>query len=306
MKRIAQLTLMLLVVAASHAQKVKPELNLTKGEVYTQKLSSDISIVQTVNGQTVNTSMTIGGITSYKVIDIQNSVYDLEVCYQSLSFGLKSSTGVTEYSSEKNDANDILSSVLSLLKNKPFRVKMTKTGKVTEVSRMENLYTGIFEKFPDLPEVQKQQIKNQLTQSYGEKAIKGNLEMCTAIFPDAAVKTGDKWMVNIRLESGISVAMETTFELKETGDTYYRISGNSNVTTTDKETYSELNGMPARYDIGGTMTSDIKINKKTGWVIETTTNQKISGIVEIKDSPSIPGGIKFPMELSTVMIITEK
>lgn len=306
MKRIINFLFALILVSYCQAQKERYELNLTKGEIYTQKMVSNISIVQTVNGQQLNINMSIIGNMTYKVIDIQNSVYDLEVRYESLSMKMSLPNGVLEFNSEKNDEKDIFSSVLGVMKGKPFLVKMTKTGKINEVKNIDLLFSKLFEKFPQLPEAQKQQIQSQLMQAYGEKAFKGNIEMCSAIFPDSLVSKGDKWIINVKLESGIAINMETTYELKEVNDSDCVFSGTSKIETADKDAYIQSNGMPLKYDMSGTMISEIKVNRKSGWVIESKINQTLKGTSQIKDNPKMPGGITIPMTMINEMTITDK
>ena len=306
MKKILGFVFLLLLVTSCEAKKERLELNLTKGETYTQQMASSMSILQTINGQEVKTNMSVHGKMTYKVIDIQNSVYEIEVRYESLALKMSMPGGTMEFSSEKNDANDILSTLLGVMKNKPFLVKMTKTGKVNEVKNIENLFSDMFSKTPTLNEMQQQQIRQQLMQAYGEQAFKGNLEMCSAIFPDSTVTKGDKWVIKTKLESGMAANMETSYELKETEDTFYIISGISKIATADKDAYIQSNGMPLKYDMTGTMTSEIKINRKTGWVIESKTSQTIQGTAQIKDNPQMPGGMSIPMTMNNEMTVTEK
>jgi hypothetical protein len=306
MKKILGFVFLLLLVTSCEAKKERLELNLTKGETYTQQMASSMSILQTINGQEVKTNMSVHGKMTYKVIDIQNSVYEIEVRYESLALKMSMPGGTMEFSSEKNDANDILSTLLGVMKNKPFLVKMTKTGKVNEVKNIENLFSDMFIKTPTLNEMQQQQIRQQLMQAYGEQAFKGNLEMCSAIFPDSTVAKGDKWVIKTKLASGMAANMETSYELKETEDTFYIISGISKIATADKDAYIQSNGMPLKYDMTGTMTSEIKINRKTGWVIESKTSQTIQGTAQIKDNPQMPGGMSIPMTMNNEMTVTEK
>lgn len=306
MKKILGFVFLLLLVTSCEVKKERLELNLTKGETYTQQMASSMSILQTINGQEVKTNMSVHGKMTYKVIDIQNSVYEIEVRYESLALKMSMPGGTMEFSSEKNDANDILSTLLGVMKNKPFLVKMTKTGKVNEVKNIENLFSDMFIKTPTLNEMQQKQIRQQLMQAYGEQAFKGNLEMCSAIFPDSTVAKGDKWVIKTKLASGMAANMETSYELKETEDTFYIISGISKIATADKDAYIQSNGMPLKYDMTGTMTSEIKINRKTGWVIESKTSQTIQGTAQIKDNPQMPGGMSIPMTMNNEMTVTEK
>lgn len=305
MKRILNLFIGLVLLTSCQAQKDKLELNLTKGEIYNQEMVSNVSILQTINGQQVNMKMSINAKMTYKVTDIQNSVYDMEVRYESLEMKMSLPNGQMEFSSEKNDERDIFSTILGTMKNKPFLVKMTKTGKVNEVKNIDAVFSNMFDKFPQLSDVQKQQIKGQIMQAYGEKAFKGNIEMCSAIFSDSPVSKGDKWTINTQLESGMSAKMETVYEFKELSDSYYQILGNSKIETADKDAYIESNGMPLKYDMAGDMTSDIKIDKKTGWTINAKIYQTIKGTAYVKDNPQMPGGLAIPMTMNNEMTITD-
>ena len=230
----------------------------------------------------------------------------MEGRYESLIMKMSLPNGEMKFSSEKNDEKGIFSTILGTMKNKPFLVKMTNTGKVNEVKNIEAVFSNMFDKFPQLSDVQKQQIQGQLMQAYGEKAFKGNIEMCSAIFTDTPVSNGDKWTINTQLEAGMSAKMETVYELKDITDSYYQILGNSKIETADKDAYIESNGMPLKYDMTGTMTSDIKIDKKTGWTISAMINQSIKGTAYVKDNPQMPGGMTIPMTMINEMTITEK
>lgn len=284
-----------LLLLSCKTQKERIELNLTKGETYSQTMISNLTIKQNLNGQPFDMTMDIEGKMSYKVLDIQNSVYEIEVQYKNLLMKMGLPNGTMEFSSEKEDENDIFSTLLGVLKDKPFIVKMTKSGKVNEVQNIDQLFANMFDKFPQLTEEQKLQIKSQLMQAYGEKAFKGNLEMTSYIFAEAPVSKGDKWVNKTRIESGMGGDMETTYELTETDGEFCVISGTSKIATADKDAYIESNGMPLKYNLNGTMTSSYKVNKKSGWIVDAKISQSMKGTAFIKDNPQLPGGMAIPM-----------
>jgi len=212
--------------------------------------------------------------------------------------------GLMEFSSEKNDANDIFSTILGAMKNKAFGVTMSKTGKITDVKNVEALWSTAIDKFDQLPEMQKEQVKAQIMKAYGAEALKGNIEMVTAIYPDSPANKGDKWTINTKLESGMSANMTTDYEFVELTSEYALIKGKSTIETADKDAYIESNGMPMKYDLTGSMESEIKVNKNTGWIIEAKINQKIGGDTYIKENPQLPNGMKIPMTMINEMVIT--
>ena len=303
MKNLLTTAITFLLSISCLAQKEKVELNLTKGQTYVQRMVIDMTIGQTVAEQQMDIKMTMNAKITYRVINVMDSVYDLEVKYENLSMKMGMPTGEMNFDSEKKDANDMMSTMLSSMKNNPFNLKMTKSGHVIEVKNIENLFN--FDKFPQLTQDQKEQFKTQLSESYGEKTFKSNMESSMAIFPKGKVGKGDKWTVNGKLESGMSADIVTVYELKEIMPDYFVISGQSSINTLSKE-YIQKSGMDMRYDLKGTMTAEIKIDKNTGWIIESKMNQGISGIMEIKDNERMPGGMKIPMKLDNKITVTDK
>jgi hypothetical protein len=306
MKKIINLFFMFVLCATCQAQEEKLELNLSKGEIYYQNCTSDSTTAQNIKGEYSFMNTIINAKISFKVIDIQDSIYEMEVRYESLSMKMGLPNSVVEFSSEKNDDKDIFSSILGAMKNKPFLVKMSKAGRVDEVKNIESLFSNLFDKFPQLTIDQKQQLQKQMIQAYGEKAFKGNLEMVTAIFPDSKVSKGDGWVIKTQLESGMSANLETNYELEEINDQYWLIKGDSKISTADKDAYIQANGMPLKYDLTGTMSSDIKITKKSGWIMEAKISQAITGNARIKDNSKVSGGTIIPMKIKNDMTITDK
>jgi len=304
MKKILSFIAAIVLCSSVFAQKQKIELNLTKGSLYTQKMEVVANIVQTIQGNPQTINMTIIGNMDYKVVDVQNSVFEMETTYKSLAMKMKMPTGEMEFNSEKKDEHDVLSKVLSALINKTFTIKMNKFGKVVELKNVESLFSSMFDKIPQMGEMQKQQILAQMKQAYGEKAMKSNIESSMAIFPESEVAVGDKWVVKNTMESGMSMNFESTYQLKEVTADYYAISGSSIINPADKNAVTETNGLPFQYDMSGTMVSDLKIDKKTGWVNEAKIKQELKGTATIKDSPNAPGGMSIPMEISTTMQVT--
>jgi hypothetical protein len=304
MKTIAILFLNCVFLISCQAQKHKLELNLNAGEIYTQNLTSNMTVSQTINGQQMNIDATIICKTNYKVMNVEDTIYTIDIQYESLSMKMAMPNGEVEFSSEKSDENDIVSTLLGMMKTKTFTARMSKSGKVFEVKNIESLFSGIFEKYPHVTEAQKQQIMKQIKQAYGEKAFIGNLEMVTAIFSNSPVAKGDKWVIKTQLESGMSSEMETTYELVDINDSHGIIVGNATIKTADKDAYLESNGMPLKYNLQGTMIDNYTIDIKTGWIIEAKVTQTIKGTAEIKDNPKMPGGMIIPMEISNKMIMT--
>lgn len=304
MKTIFTLILTVFVLTSCQTQNSDLSLKLEKGKEYKQITNSKATIIQEVNGQKMNMVMTIKGTMTFLVKDITENGYNMDAKFEELSMSMQMPQGLMEFSSEKNDANDIFSTILGAMKDKAFGITMSKTGKITDVKNVEALWSTAINTFDQLPEMQKEQIKAQIMKAYGGEALKGNIEMVTAIYPDSPVNRGDKWTINTKLESGMSANMTTDYEFAELTSEYALIKGKSTIVTADKDAYIESNGMPMKYDLTGSMDSEIKVDKNTGWIIEATINQKIEGDTYIKENPQLPNGMKIPMTMINDMVIT--
>lgn len=306
MKKLFTLLFLLTFSVAVFAQKGGLSLNLQKDQVYKQTTTSRGTIEQNFNGQKLNMVMIMNGTMSYRVKTVNPTGYNMEVSFDNLSMSMQMPQGAVEFNSEKNDPNDIFSTVLSAMKNKPFRVVMSKSGKITEIHDVDAMWSNAINQFSQLSDAQKAQIKAQIMKSYGEEAMKGSIESATAIYPEKPVNKGDKWTVSTKLEAGMSANMNTDFQYAENAADHALIKGTSTIATADKDAYVDTNGMPMKYDMTGSQVSEIKVDKKSGWILEAKINQNMKGDAHIKDNPQLPGGMTIPMVIATEMTISGK
>lgn len=306
MKRIFIVILILVFAQPIFAQKQKLIFNLINGETYYHSMKTSSNIKEEMNGQKINFDLAISGRVAFKVVSTEDSVYDMSVTYEQLGMTMKLPSGEMNFNSEKQDINDVFSTILRTIKGKRFLMKMTKVGKIIEVKNLDSIFDNLLDPFPNLSAQQKQQINTQLKQAYGEKSFKGSYEMVTNIYTNAAVEKGDTWKIETKLESVMAATLATTFEFKEKTLEYYSIIGTGIIETLDKDAYTQINGMPARYNLTGTMNSTIKVDTKTGWILEASINQLMSGNAEIKDNPKLPGGLTIPMSFENIMNYSSK
>ena len=305
MKILLSFLLSIIILAPCEAQKVKPVLNLVKGNTYYTVSTVTSSILQSYNGQDVNVAVDMTSKTAYNITDVKDTIYTMQVSYANITMKIVSPNGTVEMNSDKKDNADLSSSFLSAMINKPFSVTITKSGRVLEVKNIETIINSIFTSMPQIDETQKAQLKAQFMQSFGESAFKGNLEQTLAIYPSIKVSKGDSWVINTTLQSVMAANISTTYQLQDVTDAYYQIHGDAKITTASDGKVSQINGMPVKYDLNGTLTSDIKADRKTGWVIEEKLKQDVSGTIDIQDNPKIPGGMKVPMKIHSDITTTD-
>jgi uncharacterized protein YidB (DUF937 family) len=305
MKTILNILLLMVIIIPCRAQKVKPALNLAQGETYYTISIVNSTISQTISGQAMTYTVGMSAKTAFKVIAIKDTTYDMEVAYKSIGMKMVSPQGTLDFSSGKADAADVPSKILTAMIDQPFLVTLSKSGKVLSVQNIEKIMNFVFGGMTTIDSAQKAQLKGQLMQSFGEESFKNNLEQTLAIYPSVKVSKNDKWVINNQVQSVMAADIQSTYQLQDITDTYYLIHGDSKINTLkDKE--SQVNGMPVTYNLNGTIVSDIKADKKTGWVMEAKLKQDISGSFTIKPNERVPGGMIIPMTLHSDIITTDQ
>ncbi len=299
--------LLLLSTAKCYSQKITLALNLTQGNTYYMITSGKVEVNQNINGQQQDINTTIFAKISNKVISATDSTYVIEMRYEHISMQLAYPGKNIAFDSDKKDSQDIFSTIMATIINKPFSMVITKVGKIKSISNIENIYSGMSDAIPQLTDAQKLQLKEQLNKSFGENAIKANLEEAFALFPDVKVARNDKWVVKTKIEAMIFANVTTTFTLKDITDDANVIHGDAVVQSDNSADYIESNGFPMKFlNVTGTYSSDLKLDKKTGWITQAKIIKIIKADIDVKDNPKMPGGMKIPMTINGEISITDK
>lgn len=306
MKTIYTLLLASIIVASVHSQSVDLSFKLEKGKEYRHITSTKSTVVQNMMGQEINMTMTVNGATSFLVKSIKNDNYEMDATYDNLSMSIEMPQGKQSYSSEVNDKNDPVSSLLSDIKGKSVEVVMSKTGEVKEVRNTEVLEQTIKESFEQLPEGARGQLKAQVMEAFGNETIKRNMESVSGIYPDKPVKKGAKWIINTSIDGDVKIKLSTEYELVDFTSEYVLIKGNTVIEPLDSEAASM---MPMEFEFSGSQISEIKVDINTGWIIDAKITQEIEGEIEMNMGESqeikgMDGGVKITMKMVQETLIT--
>jgi hypothetical protein len=297
MKKILLAGVLAIISVSGYAQKVKPALKLIKGNTYYMATAAHSVVKQTINGQVNNIDMTIDGRMSFKVLNADDSLYYMEVNYTKVGMKMQLPNGNVAFDSDSKDTTNIMARIMTALTNKPFTASLTKSGRIKSIENAENMITSMIDGFKEVPAAQKEQLKGQLSQSFGSAALKSNLEMAMSVLPETAVVKNDKWTIKNNLEGAMSARIISVYQLVDITPQSYVIHGNATLETDNAAADKVINNMPMKYNMKGVMVSDVIVDKATGWISSSKIKQNIDGTVEIKDNPKVPGGLTFPMSV---------
>src|SRR5476651_2691563 len=240
MKKYPILFLILLLCASiGHAQYIKLGLNLTRGQTYYLISTTNAAVTQTYQGQQHVTNTIINSRISFRVIGIRDTLYDMEVKYESLSLKMKFPGGDMTYSSDRADPTDPSSSILFSFKNQPLTAVISKSGNLVLITGIGQIFENIINRFPGLDAEQKTQMRTMMSQSFGEQAFRSNFEMAVPIFPSVPVRKGAFWTSDTQLLTAGQTNVHSIYQLSDITDTFYQINVSSTITYADKDKFVE-------------------------------------------------------------------
>lgn len=298
-KSIGLIIFILITNTVCRAQYVKLALNLVRGNTYYNLTNATASVTQTVNGQKTNVGTTNSCRIAFKVTNIRDSLYDMEMRYQSISLKMELPQGTVQYNSYGTDP---VAKAFAAFCNQTIALVLTRSG---NLQMLAPISPAIDRAVKQLPADQQPQIKSMMEQSFGERAFRSNFEMGTAIFPAIPVKKNAFWTSDTQLESSRPANVHAVYELRDITPTFNQIHVNSAITYLNRDAFIMTNGMPIKYNMEGSRSADIVVDTITGWVKQASILQNIGGTTEIKDNPKMPGGIVIPTLMKSEVVITD-
>jgi hypothetical protein len=259
-------------------------------------------MAQNVNDQNVTTTIEISAKINFFIKDVRDSVFIMDVSYESLNTKMNNAQINFELSSD-NSKQDPVSGVLRAMVNKPFSMVMTKTGRILQM-KADSLFSSVLNQM-EVPEEQKKMAGEQLKQYFSENAAKGSFEMLSAIYPGTPVKPGDTWPVQTNIQGVGSLSVSGNYMFKDQTGTGNEVRGELNMVS-EKDSTIEMNGMKMSYNLSGTMITDFKLDKKSGWISNGKMTQTLKGTIKIKESAQLPEGMTILMSMDTETELSEK
>ncbi|HVV54118.1 MAG TPA: DUF6263 family protein [Mucilaginibacter sp.] len=300
MKKTLTLLLVAGISVTCYAQKTQLRLNLQKDSTYYLTTKTNMRITETIQGQDMVINTTIGAKMSHKVTALTDTSYELSVAMESIMMHTDEGRQQTpDVNTDDTSKHDLFSKIMSSMLHRPIIVEVTKRGHVLDVKNSDNLYAGIYQLFPEISEDKKEQIKAVLKKSFGDKSFKMGFQDAFTALPGTPVSINDKWTSMSIFETMVSARINTTYSLVNIVNNVCTIHGDATVQPLiNNGGYVAFNNIPMRFNnVTGSVVSDYKMDKTTGWIREAKLIKNIKMDADIKDSPQVPGGMIMPMSV---------
>ena len=286
------------------AQNNGRQLNLTVGETYSQVQISKMNTQMELRGEEMTTSMELNGITNFTVKSANDSSYILSARFGKLAMIIKTNgQGVALSSEEIADQANPGNVMLQLLTSFDFNLELTRQGKVIAMDNVADLLTIAVNKTDKIEEAIKTAYLEQMKGTFSSDAIKEGIELSTYIFPVNSDKNQNSWEVITQKTSGVGGTVTKKLEVVSENEKQLRLKYKGTLIT-DKNKKMEMPSATISYDVFGQTSGTILIDKKTGWIIEYTEDNKSSGTTYMTSAEN--GSIDIPIKIAITSTIKDK
>jgi hypothetical protein len=296
------LTLLLANPLTAETITFQPKLGSERTQAQTVTMTMGID----AGGQAMNIDMEVFQCMHFTVASITDSLIDLEARYDSMAVKVEMPNFSQRHSTGQSDPGNLMNSMLEALKDKPFNIILTKSGKIHAIKNLEAIMAAVDKLAEQADPQQGQMFKQQIQGQFGEEAIKEGMFALSVIFPEKPINKGESWQTtSTRTTGNLPIKEMSTHTLTDVTDTQYVIETVSDVQQNpDAQGASMGQGPAPKMNIKGTDSRITTLDKATGWLVSSKGETSLDAGLDESDPNA--GGMGFKMTVKASNVLTGK
>ena len=269
------------------------------GDTYSTTLSMAQNIKQSMMGtdQAATNEQVIS--VDFKTNSSSDGLFTSDLLYKRVIINQNSPMGTTGFDSQTSgdDIPPALRGYASLV-DKGYQISFDKTGAIQSVSGVNAMINGMVEELALPTEEAKSSLKANLVSQFNDETMKSQIQNSLIIYPKGKINTGSTWVIDQSVSAPYPLNISTTYTLKDYDTDFAYITVSSAISSGENSNMS-LQGAEVQFELKGTQTGSVKVDRKTGFILESNLEQNTSGLMKVIS----PQQMDIPMELKGVISI---
>lgn len=298
---LASMTAIIILPSCNSGKEYLIEYNLKEGETYKYKTTVDSEIIQSFQGQSMETASLMEMDMTYNVVNIQNDLYTLDLKIDrikstSLANGMPMVIDSNTTDTIVSDEN--LGPIFKAITNPIYTITMDKRGKMEAFSGLDEAFENMFKYFPDTIDNETQEIfSTELRAQFEDNFSMFGFEQLANYYPEKPVKIGESWKTLYSSSlNQVDITIDIVNTLKKVENNIATIVSEGRVYTPEEGISLYTMGMELIMKMNGTQTSTINIDLNTGFLTNMETTQDMEGETSIMGT-----GMTIPQTFKTVL-----
>jgi len=179
-----------------------------------------------------------------------------------------------------NAANSIdpVEKLLGGLKDANIVAKISPAGEVLSVSGFREMYNKYVNPASASNAFQSNIVKQRWDNLIGEEMINKNMEQLFRIFPDSAVRVGDKWKLSSRQKGEIALNTSNSFTLKGIQDQTAFLESEGAITS---DSVAQFMNNTVSSNLKGNQKGEFQVDMKTGILLNAKVEVTVQGTLQV-------------------------
>ncbi len=270
------------------------------GDVYSTTLSMTQNIKQTMMGldQVAENEQIIS--VDFTTEGVSDGLINSDLLYKRVIINQSSPIGSSNFDSQNatEDIPQALRGYASLV-DKGYKISFNNKGEVQAVSGVKTMITSMIEELELPTETAKNQLKANLAAQFNDETMLSQIQNGLIIYPKGTINKGEPWVLDQSVSNPYPLNISTTYTLDDYDKDFAYISVSSTISTGENSNMN-FQGTEVLFELKGTQTGSIKVDRKTGFILESNLEQNTKGLMKIVS----PQEMEIPMTLKSVISIT--
>ncbi|MEO1417501.1 MAG: DUF6263 family protein [Bacteroidota bacterium] len=274
------------------------QLQLKEGDSFQSALNTDQVITQKMGAMDQEITQKFNMGMKFEVTAASESGYSIKTTYNSILFESNTPMGTIYYNSEEPEDNvDQTAAAFAAVLNKSFSFNISPQGEILTLTGIDDLKEEMRKAYVEMGLTVDENVEKMLDRQYSESALKNNLSPNFLQFAGKRLKRGETWTQSATVDQGVPMKLDYTYTFQEAKDGLAYIKKASRVSPGVGEPMV-MNNMEITYDVKGTEEGILKVDLKTGLVVDGDQEQKVGGQMGLKMDPSAQP-MQIPMTIDT-------
>lgn len=270
------------------------------GDVYSTTLSMTQNIKQTMMGldQVAENEQIIS--VDFTTEGVSDGLINSDLLYKRVIINQSSPIGSSNFDSQNatEDIPQALRGYASLV-DKGYKISFNNKGEVQAVSGVKTMITSMIEELELPTETAKNQLKANLAAQFNDETMLSQIQNGLIIYPKGTINKGEPWVLDQSVSNPYPLNISTTYTLDDYDKDFAYISVSSTISTGENSNMN-FQGTEVLFELKGTQTGSIKVDRKTGFILESNLEQNTKGLMKVIS----PQEMEIPMTLKSVISIT--
>lgn len=269
-------------------------LKLEKSGNYCITTNNKITIQQTIDGKVTQTINTEKGAYCYKILEDLDSVYLVETVFTHLSQRVENQDTISYFNSDSLSENNVMSTFLSKLINKPFLVWLRKDYSWVKTEGLDSIFLNIYKDF-ELPAATKSYLDSIMLEMV-KTFSRNDADLTAVLYNSKNIIPGSVWTTSTYAEHVVPALDSTTYYLAETGGDLFDVTGTGIIISSPEGTND--GNETTWYDLEGSSKIFVSVYKNSFWLNRGNIVIELNGIAYIKNNKT-KATLKVPTKIMT-------